>query len=312
MQTTNRVLMVRPCRFAFNDETAENNAFQQKSASLEAAQYVERKAVEEFDSYVALLRENGIMVDILQDTPDPFTPDSIFPNNCFSTHRDGTEDVGTPDATRTLVLYPMFAMNRRLERDKLLKSSALKGFSRIVDLTSWEAQGKFLEGTGSLVLDRDNRIAYACRSPRTCEEVVSEWARQMNFRYVLFDSTDEKGQPVYHTNVVMHVGTRLAIVCLDSVSDERQRLQLLESLEGSGKKVVAINFEQMHQFAGNMLELRNESGEKLIIMSRTARQALTQEQTTAIEEDTRIVSPDINAIETTGGGSARCMIAELF
>lgn len=312
MQTTNRILMVRPCRFAFNDETAESNAFQHRSDSFDSACQVARKAIEEFDSYVTMLRENGVMVDVLQDTSEPFTPDSIFPNNCFSTHLTGEMGTTMTDGERTLVLYPMFAMNRRLERDKLMKSSALNGYKRVVDLTSWETQSKFLEGTGSLVLDRDHRIAYACRSPRTHEEVLDDWAKQMNYRYVLFDSVDENGQPVYHTNVVMHVGTRLAIVCLESIRDSNQRQQLLQSLECHGKEVVDITFAQMYQFAGNMLELRNDRGDKLLIMSQTARRSLTTEQIRMIERDVRIVSPDINTIETTGGGSARCMIAELF
>ena len=304
--------MVRPCRFAFNDETAENNAFQKKSSSVEAALQVERKAIDEFDSYVEELRENGVIVEVLQDTPEPFTPDSIFPNNCFSTHRSKEGGSFMSGDEHTLVLYPMFAMNRRLERDKLLNSPVLNGFSRVVDLTAWETQGKFLEGTGSLVLDRDNRIAYACRSPRTHEDVVSDWAKQMNYHYILFDSVDENGQPVYHTNVVMHVGTRLAIVCLESVKDVEQRQLLQTTLEHHGKEVIDITFAQMHQFAGNMLELRNDHNGQLLVMSQTARQSLTSEQIKIIEQGIKIVSPDINVIETTGGGSARCMIAELF
>ncbi|MBR4387999.1 MAG: amidinotransferase [Prevotella sp.] len=305
MQTTNRVLMVRPVRFAFNEETAANNAFQQKSEGADAALAVQRQAVAEFDNYVKLLRDNGITVDVLQDTPEPFTPDSIFPNNCFSTHVDA-------DGRRTLVLYPMFAQNRRWERDKLLTLIDKQSFDRVVDLTPWEKKGKYLEGTGSLILDRDHHIAYACRSPRTNDEVVAEWAKEMGYDYFLFDSDDEQGTPVYHTNVVMHVGTRFAVVCMESVKDDGQRATLRRLLEENGKEVVDITFEQMHHFAGNMLELRNDKGEKLLIMSATARRSLTPEQLQTLEQDVRIVAPDISAIETAGGGSARCMIGETF
>lgn len=305
MQTTNRVLMVRPVRFAFNEETAGNNAFQQKSESAEAALAVQRQAVAEFDAYVQLLRDNGITVDVLQDTPEPFTPDSIFPNNCFSTHVD-------EDGRRTLVLYPMFAHNRRLERDKLRVLLDKMPFDRVVDLTPWEQKGKYLEGTGSLILDREHRMAYACRSPRTHDEVMAAWARELGYDYFLFNSEDEQGMAVYHTNVVMHVGTRFAVVCMESIKDLEQRATLRRLLEDNGKEVVDISFGQMHQFAGNMLELRNDRGEKLLVMSATARRSLTSEQVQALEQDVRIVAPDISAIETAGGGSARCMIAEII
>ena len=218
MQTTNRLLMVRPVRFAFNEETAANNAFQHKSESMQATLQIQQEAVREFDAYVGLLRENGVIVDVLQDMEEPFTPDSIFPNNCFSTHI-GQEHI--------LVLYPMFACNRRKERDKLLKMVDMMKYDRVVDLTSWEQKQCFLEGTGSLVLDREHRIAYACTSPRTSVVVLKEWAAQLDFRYLLFDSVDEKGVAVYHTNVLMHVGTDMAVVCLESIRDMQQRESLV-------------------------------------------------------------------------------------
>ncbi|MBR5035989.1 MAG: amidinotransferase [Prevotella sp.] len=312
-QTTSKVLMVRPVRFAFNEETAANNAFQQKSESQEAALSVERQAVGEFDAFVDLLRQNGVTVEVLQDTPEPFTPDSIFPNNCFSTHLvEGADG----DEQRVLVVYPMFAHNRQQERAKLLAQSTtlaeMGSHSQVVDLTHWESEGKCLEGTGSLVLDREHRMAFACLSPRTDADVVADWASRLGYDYFLFHSEDENGTPVYHTNVVMHVGTRFAVVCLDSVPDADERLQLEKHLVACGKEVVPITFEQMHQFAGNMLELHNEQGEKLLVMSRTALRSLTPEQVSLLEQDVRIVAPDINAIETAGGGSARCMIAELY
>ena len=298
MQTTNHVLMVRPARFAFNEQTATNNVFQQRSDGAEEA--VAQQAIKEFDAFVALLRENGVTVDVLQDTPEPPTPDSIFPNNCFSTHSD------------TLVLYPMFAPNRRLERKKLRVAFRELHYTRDVDFTPYENSGHFLEGTGSLVLDREHRMAYACLSPRTDEKALEEWAKTMGYRYFAFHSVDEQGTPVYHTNVMMHVGTHQAVVCLDSVCNESERNELLARLQSDGKEVVAITLDQMHQFAGNMLELHNDRGEQLLIMSQTARQSLTPEQTATLSKYTRILSPDIHTIETAGGGSARCMLAELF
>lgn len=299
-------MMVRPIRFGFNEETAGSNAFQQRSASDAAAIQTAQQAVGEFDDYVTLLRQNGIGVDVVQDTPVPATPDSIFPNNCFSTHRNHTE--------HTLVLYPMAADNRQQERQKLLLHPALhpECFTRIIDLTHWEKQQKYLEGTGSLVLDREHRVAYACRSPRTHEDVLRDWAKQLGYSYILFDSEDEGGTPVYHTNVIMHVGTHYAVVCLESVKNDTQRHHLINSLEQNGKQIVPISFGQMHAFAGNMLELRNYEGEKLLIMSRTAYLSLTEEQKALLEQDVRIIAPDIQSIETAGGGSARCMIAEMY
>ncbi len=293
--------MVRPVRFAFNEETAGNNAFQVRSASAEAARTTQLQAVSEFDAYVALLREHGVRVDVLQDTPEPFTPDSIFPNNCFSTHDDGT-----------LVVYPMFAQNRRREREKLLPFIAPEHFSRVVDLTHWEAEGKCLEGTGSLILDREHHIAFACLSPRTDRDVMREWAEALGYDYFLFDSCDEQGMPVYHTNVVMHVGSTLAVVCLDAIRDAEQRATLEGLLEENGKTVVSITLEQMHQFAGNMLELQDQAGHPLLIMSQTARRSLSTKQLLTMSQHAAILSPDISAIEQAGGGSARCMLAEIF
>ena len=304
MQTTNHLLMVRPVRFAFNDETASNNAFQQRSKSADEALHTQREAISEFDAYVALLRENGVVVVVLQDTPEPFTPDSIFPNNCFSTHLEGGQ--------RTLVLYPMYAPNRRLERAKLRQLLDKMPFDRVVDLTPLEKESTFLEGTGSLILDRERHLAYACLSPRTHPSAVEAWAREMGYHCCLFHSEDENGMAVYHTNVVMHVGSRMAVVCLDSIKDEEERRHLRSQLEESGKHVVAISYEQMHHFAGNMLEVRNDKGEALLVMSTTALESLTPEQKEQIEQYVRIIAAHIPSIETAGGGSARCMMAEIF
>ena len=302
--------MVRPVRFAYNEETATNNAFQKKDDTQGGAQTVEQQAVREFDAYVAMLRDQGVEVQVLQDTEEPFTPDSIFPNNCFSTHIDVLP--GTSVRQRTLVIYPMYAPNRRDERGKLLKALMKEKFDKIVDLSILEQEGKFLEGTGSLILDREHHIAYACVSPRTNPVALKIWADEMNYRYVLFDGTDDNRQPIYHTNVMMHVGSRYAIVCLEAIADQSQRQTVIDSLHTTGKEIVNISFDQMRQFAGNMLELRNSEGKKILVMSATAKHSLTSEQLSTLEQDALIVAPDIHTIETAGGGSARCMIAEKY
>ena len=302
--------MVRPVRFAYNEETATNNAFQKKDDTQGGAQTVEQQAVKEFDAYVAMLRDQGVEVQVLQDTEEPFTPDSIFPNNCFSTHIDVLP--GTSVRQRTLVIYPMYARNRRDERGKLLKALMKEKFDKIVDLSILEPEGKFLEGTGSLILDREHHIAYACVSPRTNPVALKIWADEMNYRYVLFDGTDDNRQPIYHTNVMMHVGSRYAIVCLEAIADQSQRQTVIDSLHTTGKEIVNISFDQMRQFAGNMLELRNSDGKKILVMSATAKHSLTSEQLSILEQDALIVAPDIHTIETAGGGSARCMIAEKY
>ena len=289
--------MVRPVHFGFNVQTAASNAFQQKSE--EAVETVASRALGEFDAFVGLLRENGVEVTVVQDTPEPPTPDSIFPNNCFSVHGD------------TLVLYPMFARNRRLERDKLLKVIQETSFRRVLHLHDLEEFNFFLEGTGSLVLDREHRMAYACLSPRTDLNTLRLWASEMDYDYMVFHSQDEQGTPVYHTNVMMHVGSRQAVVCLNSIRDDEERNELKARLQHDGKEVVPITLSQMHHFAGNMLELHNNRGEQLLVMSTTAHQSLTSEQLATLSKHTRIICPDIHTIEKVGGGSARCMLAEL-
>ena len=304
MQTTNRLLMVRPVCFAFNEETATNNAFQQRTDTAGASLDIQRKAEEEFDAYVNLLRANGVIVDVIQDTPQPFTPDSIFPNNCFSTHTD--------KGGRVLVLYPMFAPNRRKERKKLLAILGQMSFDRVIDLTYLEQRQQFLEGTGSMVFDRENRLAFACISPRTHEEALKTWAEKMKYEYFAFESVDQKDVPIYHTNVMMHVGSHFAVVCLESIRDATQRHRLVQLLEKCGKEVVEISNEQMHHFAGNMLEVKNDRNEKFLVMSATARKSLTPRQIQILEQDVKILAPDIHTIETAGGGSARCMLAEIY
>ena len=333
MQTTDKVLMIRPVRFSYNSQTAVNNAFQESGIPEELSQ---RQALKEFDAYVEMLRNEGIEVMVVEDTATPHTPDSIFPNNWLSLHSaDELADVGS----RVAVLYPMFAENRRAERRQDI-IEALTGAdapsctgdalapsctgaadapscasAALLDLTSYEKRNLFLEGTGSLILDRNEHLAYACQSPRTCEEVLEEWSSKMGYDYFLFHAEDMNGNPIYHTNVMMSVGEQLAIVCLDAITDIEERMSLIELLEESDKEIVEISLEQMNEFAGNMLQLHTvKEGELkyIMVMSARAKDSLDQDQIEAIEKYCKIVAPDLEFIERNGGGSARCMLAEIF
>lgn len=298
MQTTSKILMVRPFHFFFNEETAKNNYFQQR-----APHSIHEKAAEEFDSFVKLLRSNDIDVIVVQDTPEPSTPDSIFPNNWFSSHISGE-----------LILYPMFAQNRRQERKPEILNLLTRKMNhpKIIDLTPWEKENEFLEGTGSMIFDRYKRVAYACRSERTSERVLADFCSRMNYDYVLFDAFDRNKKPIYHTNVMMEVGTQVAVVCLDAIQNEHDREKLISRLQSSGKIVVEIGLDQLDYFVGNMLELKNRSGQPIMVMSKSAREALSFEQEKTISTYNKIISADLKTIETAGGGSARCMIAEIF
>ena len=291
--------MVRPARFAFNEETAKNNYFQQKTGQGEVAE----KALAEFDAFVNLLRKNDVEVFVVQDTEEPWTPDSLFPNNWFSSHLSGE-----------LVLYPMFAENRRRERKPHVLDFLRRkmNHAKLIDLTRWEGKGEFLEGTGSMIFDRDKRIAYCCRSPRSSEKVLADFCSRMNFDAVVFDAVDKNGNLIYHTNVMMEVGTQVAIVCLESIKNPEEREKVASKLAATGKVIVEISLNQVEQFAGNMLELKSRNGAPLMIMSAAARKSLTIQQEKVIATYNKILSPELTTIEANGGGSARCMIAELF
>ena len=293
MQTTSKVLMVKPARFAFNPQTGGNNAFSRPGRESSA----QENALREFTSYVALLRANKIDVVIAEDTPHPHTPDSIFPNNWFSTHEDGT-----------LVLYPMSAPNRRNERKPEVLEVIRKNFEvrRLIDLTWWENDNLFLEGTGSMILDRDNRVVYACKSYR-----LADFCKQMSYTPVFFEAYDRNGVAVYHTNVLMSLGTAYCIICTESIRPE-DRERVLSSITASGRKIMDISFDQLESFAGNMLELSSPSGRPVLVMSATARKSLTTEQSRELSAHYKLLSPQLDYIETHGGGSARCMLAELF
>ena len=299
MQTTSHILMIRPVNFGFNAETAVNNAFQ-VAGNDDAAQ---EKAAGEFDRFVKTLRHNGVQVTVVNDTPQPHTPDSIFPNNWISFHTDGT-----------VILYAMFAVNRRQERKPHVLQQLSDRFTvkHTIDLTRYEQEQRFLEGTGSMVLDRDHRIAYACLSPRTSREVLEAFCNKMNYRPVAFTATDSKGRAIYHTNVMMCVADRYVVICLDSIAAKEEREKVIAAIKETGKDIVPITIEQMNRFAGNMLQVHNQQGEKLLVMSSQAYTALTPEQVRQLESYNRIVHAPLDTIETNGGGSARCMMAEVF
>ncbi|MDJ1469186.1 arginine deiminase-related protein [Cytophagaceae bacterium DM2B3-1] len=302
-QTTSHILMIRPVRFAFNEQTAESNAFQDATAT-EDPETIQSKALREFDMMVDNLRGFGIDVTVIEDTPDPHTPDAIFPNNWISFHQAGSG---------TIYLYPMQAHNRRLERRMDIIEILKRRFhiSQIVDLSHFESEDKFLEGTGSLVLDRDYRIAYACLSPRTHEELLKEFAQKMDYRVVSFHATDEHNKPIYHTNVIMCIGEQFAVICLECIQDEKERYHVRKTLEETNKEIIELSIEQVNRFAGNMLQLRSRKGERLLVMSTQAYQALLPDQLRRLEKYTQITYTNLNTIERNGGGSARCMIAEV-
>jgi hypothetical protein len=300
MQTTNTVLMIRPTRFSFNQDTAANNLFQRPAA---ASEDVQLKALQEFDGYVAALRSQGVEVLVHNDLEAPHTPDSIFPNNWWSSHPDGT-----------LVLYPMQGHNRRLERDKGALDWLRNEYriEQLLDLSSLEQQEVFLEGTGSMVLDRQQRICYAGYSTRTHARALDQVVEHFGYELCAFNAVDRQGVAIYHTNVMMSVGTRLAVVCLASVAQADERQALHSRLEDSGKQVIALNWAQLESFAGNMLEVHNSAGEPVLVMSRTAWQSLDAGQRRLIEAHATPLPVNIDTIERIGGGSARCMLAEVF
>jgi hypothetical protein len=296
---TSHLLMIRPVQFAYNAETAVNNSFQ--VASNDAS--VQDKALQEFDAFVAKLQANGIDVTVVQDTAEPHTPDSIFPNNWISFHSNGT-----------ICLYPMFAVNRRQERKQHILDAIDEKFvvDSNIDFTGSEANNLFLEGTGSMVLDRDKQIAYACLSPRTDKGLLELFCKQFNYTPVAFIANDENGSPIYHTNVMMCVTDQFVVICLASITNETEKNSVIQSIENSGKAIIDISFYQMNHFAGNMLQVCNQQGEAFLVMSSQAYHSLTAEQVSIIESYQPIIYSDIATIETNGGGSARCMMAEVF
>jgi len=282
----------------YNAETAVNNSFQVKSNT----ENLTEKAVQEFDAFVSALRKEGIDVTVVEDSPDPHTPDAIFPNNWISFHEGGV-----------YCLYPMFAANRRMERKREVIELVRRKFNyhHLQDFTGYEADNRFLEGTGSMVLDRDQRIAYACLSPRTDSGVMDDFCKKLTYQPVIFHSTDQEGEAIYHTNVMMCVADRYVVICLDSILDPEEKKSVTDNILASGKEIIPISTNQMNHFAGNMLQLENTSGEKILVMSSAAWHSLHTEQQKKLSGYNRILHASLQHIESNGGGSARCMIAEI-
>jgi len=284
--------------FIYNAETAVNNSFQIKG---EQANLTE-KAVKEFDVLVSQLQKEGVTVTVVEDSPSPHTPDAIFPNNWISFHESGV-----------YCLYPMFAPNRRKERKSEVLDIIKKKFNyhELIDFTGYESRSQFLEGTGSMVLDREKRLAYACLSPRTDISVLKEFCKKMNYKPIVFHATDDKGQAIYHTNVMMCVADQFVVICLDSITNSEEKKYITETILASDKQIIDITSAQMNQFAGNMLQLENKNQEKIMVMSSAAWNSLDQKQKQLLTQKNRIVHSSLQNIESNGGGSARCMIAEI-
>jgi hypothetical protein len=300
-QITDTILMVRPAAFGYNPQTAEDNAFQEDPGDLRD-QEIRQLARKEFDGLLAKLQAVGVNVIVVEDTEAPRKTDAVFPNNWFSTHEDGL-----------IITYPMFSPIRRQERssDVIDQLVATFGFSRLVRLESWEKQGCYLESTGSIILDRPNRVGYACRSERTDERVLAQWAEMMDFTVHVFDATDENGVSIYHTNVMLALGVDFAVVCLECIRDEAERETVVAALRAGGREIVPITLAQVHAFAGNMLQVQGRDG-RYLVMSTSAYNALTAEQIATLQQYSRLLHSPLDTIETYGGGSARCMMAEVF
>lgn len=297
MQTTNNILLVRPANFGFNEETRASNAFQNETN--EGAETIRQKASLEFEAFATTLKAHGVNVFVFDDTVEPIKTDAVFPNNWISFHADGT-----------VVLYPMLSPNRRNERRADIIESLRDKFeiTNIIDLSVYESENRFLEGTGSIVFDHVNKIAYAALSPRTKAEMLDRLCKELRYQPLMFSARDQNGVEIYHTNVMMCVGERFAVVCLDSIADPSDRVAVSNALTSTGHEIVDITFNQMNSFAGNMLAL----GGSLLIMSHRALHSLTAEQKNTLEKYCELVPLTIPTIETVGGGSARCMIAEVF
>lgn len=306
MQITNTILMIRPLHFYMNEETAVNNYFQQYADGLDqrsVLQMVQR----EFDGFVKALQDKGVNVIVVEDRSEVRTPDSIFPNNWVSFHANGD-----------VALYPMFAENRRLERrEDILELLEEKGFQidKIIDLTDVEKEHVFLEGTGSLVLDRENSIAYCALSERSDEELFFEFCEIFGYKpltFSAFQSVNGERKPIYHTNVVLTIGESFAVLCADCIDNEQERQRVIKSLQRNEKEVILISEDQLAHFAGNMLQVIGSKDERYLVMSKTAHEALNSEQIEVLKKHTQLIVVEIPTIERIGGGSARCMLAEVF
>ncbi|MGB3800071.1 MAG: arginine deiminase-related protein [Lewinella sp.] len=303
MQTTNHLLLIRPANFARASETVADNSFQE-AVSNESFREIGRRAVDEFDAFVALLQRIGITTHVFEDSPEPVKPDAVFPNNWFSTHTNGT-----------VVTYPSFWPQRRLERRADIIDYLQANFTvnDVIDFSAWEAEELYLESTGSVLLDRHGRIAYACISQRCSLEALHRWCERMDYQPITFHGHDLRGEVIYHTNVMMAIGTKDVLICLDAIQDEAERAKVQESVALSGKRMVGLSLDQVDSFAGNALEASTPDG-PVWIMSSAAFNSLDEEQRLALvePEGMRIIHADLSTIERYGGGSARCMLGEVF
>ena len=304
-QTTNTILMIRPVAFRMNEQTVVNNYFQE-DLSIKNDE-INTRAQQEFDAFVEKLRSVGVRVIVEDDDKLSDTPDSIFPNNWVSFHANGD-----------VAIYPMFAENRRKERrEEVFLRLENEGFkiNNIVDYTAAEDEGFFLEGTGSILLDRVNRKAYCALSPRADEELFIEFCEDFEYLPIIFtafQNANGERLPIYHTNVMMCMAETFSVICLESIDDKKERKNIVNHLKKDGKAIISISEEQMHHFAGNMLQVRGEGGKRFLVMSKAAHDSLRPDQIAAIEEHCNILSSSLETIETCGGGSARCMMAEVF
>ncbi len=301
-QTTPHIMMVRPANFGFNPETAENNAFQNKDVGL-SLQEIKTKARQEFDGFVEQLRAKGVNVIVVEEEEKPIRPDSVFPNNWITFHNNGT-----------VITYPMYAPLRRTERREDVIDMIKENFEvkRLVRFEEYENSNQFLEGTGSMVLDRVNRIVYACLSPRTDAKLLDEFCHWANYKKMEFRSVDGEGTDIYHTNVMMAMGESFVIICMESIPDSSERKALEKMFSKTGKEIIDITLEQVNSFAGNMLQIQNRQGDKFLVMSEQAFKSLRKDQIQQIEVHTQILHAPIYTIEGIGGGSARCMMAEVY
>jgi hypothetical protein len=300
-QAPTSIFMVRPAAFGFNAQTAESNVFQINEMDDSGA--VHQQALREFDRMVDLLRSHDIDVHVVDDTPVPVKPDAVFPNNWLSFHENGR-----------VMLYPMLAENRRLERRATVVEALAESFE-VTEITDWsgeERNNQFLEGTGSVVFDYVNQIAYANRSPRTNEQLVNKLCALMGYKPIVFDAVDGEGRPIYHTNVLMCIGSRFAVVCLDAIHKDEDQERILTSLAATRHTVIAISLAQMKAFAGNMIEVANRNGESFVLLSRQAFHSLLPGQVHAISRFVDMLPIPIPTIEKFGGGSVRCMVAGVF
>lgn len=302
METASKILMIRPVKFESNPETCGTNAFQKRTN--QSTDEVHQKSSQQFDNFVTLLRANGIDVTVIDDTLEPHTPDSIFPNNWITFYEN-----------ETICLHSMENINRRAERKPHILNVLNDKFviSKIVDLTNSEERQQFLEGTGSVILDRRNRIAYACLSSRTHRSEFENYCNLFNLKGIAFNAVDKNNLPIYHTNVMLSIADNYVIVCSDSVRNDSERVDLLKSFAGTSKTVIEITLEQMNNFAGNVLQLQNGvTGEKFLVMSTRAYNCLDKDQIETISKFNKIVHENVDVIENNGGGGVRCMIAEIF